>query len=169
MAKIDAIGGSYPKSSQATMGKAAGAGTRDPYGGFMFLSATVGCASTAADVSLAGISSRWVESTYGLMQSYFGAGNFTSGYVFQPIVVHILCFSDRECSAGAYADAVDASLGFMAKAISFRTSSSYVIFTPLMLGTPSGGVGTSLASWTSLSEATVTVQIGGFIISAPTG
>jgi len=167
MAKIDAIGGSYPKSSQATMGKAAGAGTTDPYGGFMFLSATVGCASTAADASLAGISSRWVESTYGLMQSYFGAGNFTSGYRFHPVVVHILCFSDRICSAGEYADAVDASLGFMAKAISFRTCSSYVIFTPLMLENLAAG--NSLASWTSLSEATVTVQIGGFIISAPTG
>jgi len=167
MAKIDAIGGSYPKSSQATLGKTAGAGTRDPYGGFMFLSKTVTCVSGGAGASAVGVESRWVESTYGLMQSYFGAGNFTSGYVFQPVVVHILCFSDRECSAGAYPDAADASLGFLPKAISFRTSGSYAIFTPLMMERLAAG--NSLCSWQSLSEAVVTVQIGGFIISAPTG
>ena len=164
MARLTGIGGGIPKSSQTTCGKAAGPGTTDPYGGFMWLSWTGQIQSAQADASLAGISSRWVESTYGLMQSFYGDGNFASGYVFLPVVAYPLSISGWILSAGQAAAATINSW-FHCWVGSFRTCGSYAIFTPLLLGEDSDDDYT----FVSLSGATADFLVGGFIISAPTG
>jgi hypothetical protein len=160
-----AIGGGYPFSSQTTMGKTGGSGTTDPYGGFIWLSWTGTTTDTTTATSLAGISARFLESTKGLMDSYFGTGEFPTGYAFQPVFAYILSLSDRVISAGEYAAAVDASLGFWPVAISLRYSGSYVLFSPLMLA---GAAGTpSTVTFAQYSMAALACQIGGFIISCP--
>ena len=165
MARLTGIGGGIPKSSQTTCGKAAGAGTTDPYGGFMWLSWT-GQIQSSVGASVVGIESRWVESTYGLMQSFYGDGNFTSGYVFLPVVAYPLSISGWILSAGEAAAAAINSW-FYCWVGSFRTSGSYAIFTPLLLGEQDAACDDY--TFVSLSGATADFLVGGFIISAPTG
>jgi len=159
---LDVIGGAYPKSSQTTMGKTAGAGTKDGYGGFIWLSWTGAIMQATNDASLAGISSRWVDSTYGLMQSYYGNGNFDSGYAFLPVIAYAMSATGINYTAGGIAGTI---LGFWMQMASFRNSGSYAIFTPLLICEDSGAA--SVVSFVSLSGAAVDLQIGGFIVSTP--
>lgn len=157
---LDAIGGGYPKSSQYTGGT--GPGTKTPYGGFMFLNRTAIIQSDAADASVAGISGCVVDSTYDLMLSYYGAGNFDSGYAFLPVFVHPLSIYSAAvewcASAGQGTDSF-----YMARAISLRFSGSCWAFKPILMAHGAASV------WSCMSLAThvIAFQIGGFIISTP--
>lgn len=155
---IVAIGGGYPYTSQATAGKTAGSGPPHSYGGFIWLSWTGTIINASDNASVLGISSRWVESTYGLMQSYYGDTVYDSGYAFLPIIAHFMSVSGLVMTAGGVDDSF---VGFVCT--SFRHSGSYAVFTPLVLAMDAA----SDASFLSLSGATADFQIGGFIISSP--
>jgi len=154
---LDGIGGAYPRSSQA-----GGAGTKAPYGGFMFLTRSAVIAGDGIGASLAGISGCVVDSTRDLMASFYGAGNFDSGYAFLPVFIHPLSIY----SAADYwvASAGQGTMSFyMARAISLRFSGSIWAFKPILIV---HGAASKFSCY-SLAGGNITFQIGGFIISTP--
>ena len=155
---MDGIGGAVPKSSQTTMAKTAGAGTKDGYGGFIWLSWT-GALVEATNLIDAGTSSRWLDSTYGLMQSYYGNGNFDSGYAFLPVVAYITSVSGVNFTHNAPNDSI-----LSPYCLCFRHSGSYAIFKPIMANMIGDA---SKYSFNSLSGAAIDLQVGGFIVSTP--
>jgi hypothetical protein len=155
--EITAIGGGIPKSSQA-----GGAGTKDGYGGFIWLSWTGTVVHASDPASIAGISSRVVLSTTEIMDSFYGTGVYPDGFAFLPVVAHPMSATGWILSAGEQAAGDNVSLVGI-YCVSFRHSGSYAIFTPLILHQDTADDYT----WLSLSDAAADFQIGGFIISAP--
>lgn len=151
---ITAIGGGIPLASIH-----GGAGTQLPYGGAILYSFADTIAEATAAASLAGISSRWVQSAYGIMSAFYGSTMFISGYKFQPLAVYFISVTGLNISAGQWGNSFLPPI-----ALSLRTSGSIAIFTPLLPLIATA----SQVSFVSLSGATMAAQIFGFIISGPT-
>jgi hypothetical protein len=159
---ITAIGGAVPKSSYGGVGALLGGpGTNQPYGGFMVFSycgsfeAKEATAHMAETSGPAGCSNAWVESTHAAMSAFYGEGMFGDGYVFMPVGMDLLAYSNVSLKGGQ-----NSFPGF--RMVNVHTSDSYFVVSAVIMGTSA-----AQASAYFCSEADFQARVWGFIISAP--
>ena len=156
--KIDGIGGGIPKASAF-----GGAGTTDPYGGFIWL--TICAPVKSAQAGQADGSGCVCVSTHDLMASFYGAGLFTDGYAFQPVFVECQSLMTAAQVWALQSGLPDDSTLYVAIA-SMWYSGSYALWRPLLMWR-GAGANTSHYSFYSLSYYSGVWQVGGFIVSGP--